>query len=1505
MPAARETGVPGGVAWETVYVFISSTFSDMHAERDYLVKKVFPSMQDWCERRKLRLVDIDLRWGVTEADATRNSGVVQVCLDRIDLCRPFFICLLGQRYGWVPRRTDVSEETCRRYPGVERSILDAQSVTEMEILHAIVRPFHDGPPNSGGGVELRAPVEHAFFYLRDPSYLDAIGDDPPALRRIYSDEAEVDVRHRAALLRKLTRLREVTIPGTGRPVRSYRARWNADAGVRSPELALPLRCSVSIPENIEDWRRRWRDAVGIEVTGQDVMDEPDRAKLAQAYNERLTAGRLEGFKCPGRSLGDQIISDMTDAIARRYPAHHEIEHESDLQRELDHHEQFVHAGAAAFVERGNDFEELDRYLVDDSGQILVVAAPGGVGKSTLLANWATRTRQQLRGPDDTVHVRFGGQGELSTSINALIRYLLLELRDVAGKIGGEVPTAPSALHERWQSAIETCGQAGRTVIVMEGLDHLDPLLSELDWIPAPLPAGVKVVVSFRTGEPAPDRLAVRLSADSRYRVVTVRPFDSLDDRRVLVRNYLSQFLKELDDHHLDALVKVAGAENPLFLRVVLSELRVFGSFDKLADQIQGAFGADVTHAFSAVLDRLESDPAFSALDMGSATSMVFGYLAHARQGLSVDELVRLLGREDVLAPASPEEIEETIHLLLRQVRPYLSRRTGRYHFFFEDFRRASLRRYVAPADGPSTLCRSPSHWHGRLADLHRETANPAGAAPWEGATRRDMNELPHHLLRAGRGRELSELYTDFDYLLALCGLVETQVDGDGPMTHAGVFDLLTNLLEGRQHLREHPIAEAPSLLAQLDTTCELLADRAGLLQVFPHLITQELFNYLELAGPGEHLEAIRRRGGDLPTDRLLARRKRSASVDVSGHAAPVSCMAATPTPRGIVSGAKDGSVALWQQGEDRPRWVIQAHKGTVTWVSVNQDGRNAVSVGEDGVVFLWDLAVARSRRLRVGDGEKTSWIYAFFGGFLSDGSVVALWGSTLFWIDPRSGREIRRRKLMHALSRNDEEKIAYDAVGGRLYLGGRGDAIQVLDAATGDVVATHSCPVRTDQLKVSADGSRLMIASPQGTILLLDSMTGEPLDEVRSRPMTTSCQAWKGRAFFSWDADPKISRLEGAPSWQIDTAVSAEIDAWLDSEPRRAVCLSDNRSVAFGHESGAITVYDWSTRGVTQRWPQSGALCLAGGFPGGSGVFGARGPVELGKARIGDRLLHIDGSGGVRILSETPHRHRISAVQVVGRNETVTTDKGGCAVLWKGTKPQQVFRLSGTDFTACTIWRDLGVGIGGTQGDRLVVFGKGGKTQEHFVPSHHFPKREGISALAASGLPLRIFAGYFNGDVRFTVLDPQGPREGWIQHPIAWRASAMALSNDGRYAASGNINGSVFLWDPGGGEQLAMWTLHQGEVAGLAFRVDGEMLYTAGADRRLHCISLPGGEIVKVTQLPRRPLDLTWEEGDWLTVVDIAGTVYRFDCGDTGKRARGGQMRMGWLSRLLGRRGSR
>ena len=286
------------VPWEKVYVFISSTFNDMHAERDYLVKQVFPRLAEWCERRKLRLVDIDLRWGVTEADAAENKRVVQVCLERIDACRPFFLCFLGQRRGWVPSKEDISPETYDQYPELGKYAGDA-SVTELEILHAFVDPLHRGQVVQGNGaLQAYTPTEHSFFYLRQPEYLEKLPGDLPQLRQVYTNESSTDP---TAADQELLRWRTVEIPHTGRPVHHYSTHWSPIES--TPEIRLPLQCPSTAERGsptwqaaLQRWSKQWALA-GVRVDADGTIRDPVELEKAEQFNARLTQGRLAVFSC--------------------------------------------------------------------------------------------------------------------------------------------------------------------------------------------------------------------------------------------------------------------------------------------------------------------------------------------------------------------------------------------------------------------------------------------------------------------------------------------------------------------------------------------------------------------------------------------------------------------------------------------------------------------------------------------------------------------------------------------------------------------------------------------------------------------------------------------------------------------------------------------------------------------------------------------------------------------------------------------------------------------------------------------------------------------------------------------------------------------------------------------------------------------------------------------------------------------------------------------------------
>ena len=52
-----------------------------------------------------------MRWGVTD-EAAAEGKVLPICLEEIKRCRPYFISLLGERYGWAPQ--SIPEELIER-----------------------------------------------------------------------------------------------------------------------------------------------------------------------------------------------------------------------------------------------------------------------------------------------------------------------------------------------------------------------------------------------------------------------------------------------------------------------------------------------------------------------------------------------------------------------------------------------------------------------------------------------------------------------------------------------------------------------------------------------------------------------------------------------------------------------------------------------------------------------------------------------------------------------------------------------------------------------------------------------------------------------------------------------------------------------------------------------------------------------------------------------------------------------------------------------------------------------------------------------------------------------------------------------------------------------------------------------------------------------------------------------------------------------------------------------
>ena len=65
--------------WRTVRVFISSTFRDMHAEREEVVERAFPQLRKLCEERGVVWSEVDLCWGITDEQSQRGEVLWPIC----------------------------------------------------------------------------------------------------------------------------------------------------------------------------------------------------------------------------------------------------------------------------------------------------------------------------------------------------------------------------------------------------------------------------------------------------------------------------------------------------------------------------------------------------------------------------------------------------------------------------------------------------------------------------------------------------------------------------------------------------------------------------------------------------------------------------------------------------------------------------------------------------------------------------------------------------------------------------------------------------------------------------------------------------------------------------------------------------------------------------------------------------------------------------------------------------------------------------------------------------------------------------------------------------------------------------------------------------------------------------------------------------------------------------------------------------------------------------------
>jgi len=687
-----------------IRLFISSTFKDMHAERDHLITVVFPELRERLSLLGLELYDVDLRWGVPDTDADgERSNSWEYCKKWIDKVEPFFICVLGERYGWVPEIDALTNDE-------EKAIQShtPRSITELEVHHAVFQ----------GRRDLKC-----FFYFRGTKVPRPTSDDEEEWRRYreFVDSPE-----------QLTRLEALKsrITSHGLPVRRYQCSWSGGGFTDLDAFG------DQVLEDIWNGILRDRRYIGEEAWAVVSRSHPELHQTlrnpAQPMPQEIWRELVSLSRLPAQSPADRINEQMKS---------------------------FAATTLRWFEGRESELDALLRFIDSDSEsepRIMLVRSPSGMGKSALLAALSERIDRNRC----TVISHFTGVGENSSTSAVVAMQILLGLplpdndaeryrREYSQLQYGD----PFQLFQELASAVAQYKERRRVVILLDAINQLSNG-HDLNWLPMLLASNVRIIMScLDESEMGSEPMQV-LEKAIQIRTPSLRIMQlgglSEGEKRSVIIHYLAEYCKLLDSEHVKTLCSIPQTSSPLYLLVLLNELRLLSGNDlnvtvpKLVASLSCTY-PDIRSLFNWVLQRLET---FGQ----EAAGLWCSYLYSGRAGMSGSELQALmrrkLGNEAAKAGLRVE----------RGLRKYLQTRGTELDFFHTQLRQVVYDRYCSRRD---------------LRELHHDIAEYFSV----NVTRNEIESVfsPHdirglsecifHRISAGELEKARSFLMDFSFLI--------------------------------------------------------------------------------------------------------------------------------------------------------------------------------------------------------------------------------------------------------------------------------------------------------------------------------------------------------------------------------------------------------------------------------------------------------------------------------------------------------------------------------------------------------------------------------------------------------------------------------------------------------------------------------------------------------------------------------------------------------------------
>ena len=997
----------------TFRIFVSSTFTDMKAERNALQEQVFPRLRSLAAAHGCRFQAIDLRWGVSN-EASLDQQTMKICLSEIERCqkvspRPNFIVLLGDRYGWCPLPEEIPADEytmiCTHIHSGDVSLLDEW----YRLDENAVPPVYCLLPRTGAAVEYSVweQVERRLHTCLKM----AVTDLPiPIERKIKycASATEQEIFHGALQVQDASKhvfgffrsIADLPVDSQAMEFRDLDLRGAAETEYAGRLHTLKQDLKRKLGRNIHEYNAHW--------SGNGITTDHIAQLCDDVYNDLSAILKLE-------------IDLMEDV--------------DPLDNEIAEHNAFAVKRAHTFVGRDNLLTGIQDYMDGSSRVPLVLWGSSGTGKSSLLAR--TLFTIEENHPDVCVIARFVGATPDSTDQRSLLKCLCQQIYrefdfDAARQerlesegdnivsyvhfmygesetisIGADViekeytiPEDPLLLSLTFLDFLKKIPTERHLVLVLDAIDQLEgiDIPGGLSWFPTKLPENVHMIVSVTPGS-VMDALSNRLPAKNIFEL----PPLSSEEGLVLLNIWLDEAGRTLQPKQVHAVIlPFSRCGLPIYLKLAFEQVRSWRSYHEHC-----TLSVDTNGIIRDLFGMLSQESFHGQV----LINRFLAYLSSSRFGLTEDELLDLFAADaEVMSdfqrrsPRSPISDRLPVVVWSRlffDLEPYLTERTGDgtrlLTFFHRQLAEVARQDYLANA---------------AETERHRALAEYFAAQPLEmekdgrkAPNRRRFTELAFQQTQAGMWQELAGTLCDLrsiqlecasgmtyrlvqDSAIGLAALPEAQdearLEKETQERLAAYAQALAETLSGSSlpqppkvpqlnifHLGDtvKRIVNEPTRLDKmrafnrfLDSQAHHLVKHASV----PMFTIQEAYNSASWGPVHDAAEAILRESPNTPA---FLRLKKSLPNflafptqlrTMGGGNREIHCAAITPDGRFAFTGGSS-NVYLWDLSSGACLLEMDSPGFDVTKVCITPDGRLGAST-DTKEVCMWDLQVGRCIR---------------------------------------------------------------------------------------------------------------------------------------------------------------------------------------------------------------------------------------------------------------------------------------------------------------------------------------------------------------------------------------------------------------------------------------------------------------------------------------------------------------------------------------------------------------